>query len=51
MKQVAISAGRYDFEPYGAAIVDLIAAIVYRTYSVLLVRFGIDDPLDVVAGI
>lgn len=38
-------------EWYAAAVVGLIAAIVYKFFSVLLVRFGIDDPLDVVAGI
>lgn len=46
---VAISAGSDHFEPYAAAVVGLIAAIVYRTFSVLLVRLRIDDPLDVVA--
>lgn len=46
---VAISAGSDDLEWYAAAVVGLIAAIVYRAYSVLLVRLGIDDPLDVVA--
>nr|XP_034338324.1 putative ammonium transporter 1 isoform X2 [Crassostrea gigas] len=33
---VAISAGSDHFEPYAAAVVGLIAAIVYRTFSVLL---------------
>lgn len=46
---IAISAGSDDFEPYAAGIVGMIAAIVYRTYSTILVRLGIDDPLDVFA--
>lgn len=46
---VAISGGSDDLEWYAAAVVGLIAAIVYKFFSVLLVRFGIDDPLDVVA--
>lgn len=46
---IAISAGNDFFEPYAAATIGLNAAIVYRAYSVLLVRFGIDDPLDVVS--
>lgn len=41
---IAISAGNDFFEPYAAATIGLNAAIVYRAYSVLLVRFGIDDP-------
>lgn len=49
IEQIAISAGNDFFEPYAAATIGLNAAIVYRAYSVLLVRFGIDDPLDVVS--
>lgn len=51
IEYIAISAGNDFYEPYAAATIGLNAAIVYRAYSVLLVRFGIDDPLDVVSGI
>ncbi|XP_078334916.1 putative ammonium transporter 1 isoform X1 [Crassostrea virginica] len=46
---VSICAGCNVLEPYAACVVGLIAAIVFRTYSVLLVRLGVDDPLDAVA--
>lgn len=46
---VAICAGCNVYEPYAACVVGLIAAIVFRTYSVLMVKLGIDDPLDAVA--
>lgn len=46
---VAICAGCNVYEPYAACVVGTIAAIVYRAYSVLLVKLTIDDPLDAVA--
>ncbi|XP_062592526.1 putative ammonium transporter 1 isoform X1 [Saccostrea cucullata] len=46
---VAICAGCNVYEPYAACVIGLLSAIVYRTYSVLMVKIGVDDPLDAVA--
>lgn len=46
---IAVSTGYDNYAVHVAIAVGLISAIVYRGYSLLLVRLGIDDPLDIVA--
>lgn len=46
-----MSTGYDNYETHVAIAVGVISIIVYTAYSLLLVRLGIDDPLDVVAGI
>ncbi|XP_062592489.1 putative ammonium transporter 1 [Saccostrea cucullata] len=46
---VAICAGCNVYEPYAACVIGLISAVVYMAYSALMVKVGVDDPLDAVA--
>lgn len=46
---VAISAGCDVYEYYAACIVGILAAVVYRLFSITLVKVLIDDPLDAFA--
>ena len=45
---VAITASCAFVEPYGAFCIGMIAAVVYKSASSLLLRFQIDDPVDAV---
>lgn len=46
-----MSTGYDNYSTHVAIAVGVISIIVYTAYSLLLARLGIDDPLDVVAGI
>lgn len=46
-----MSTGYDNYSTHVAIAVGVISIIVYTAYSLLLTRLGIDDPLDVVAGI
>ena len=46
---VSITAGCGSVEPYGAFIIGLIGGLIYMTFSNLLYRLKIDDPLDAFA--
>ncbi|KAJ8305891.1 hypothetical protein KUTeg_016436 [Tegillarca granosa] len=46
---VAACAGCNSMHPWGAAVLGIIASIVYTFYSWLMAKLKIDDPLDAVA--
>ena len=46
---VSITAGCGSVEPYGSFVIGLIGGFVYMSFSHLLVKLKIDDPLDAFA--
>lgn len=49
-KQVAQCSGCNTFHPYAAFVIGIIGGITYVAWSIAMLRFQIDDPLDAVAG-
>ena len=49
--KVAICAGCNTVYPWAAFVIGSFAGIVYMTWSYLMEKIKIDDPLDAVAGI
>lgn len=49
-KQVAQCSGCNTFYPYAAFVIGIIGGITYVAWSIAMLRFQIDDPLDAVAG-
>ncbi|GFS15563.1 ammonium transporter [Elysia marginata] len=49
-RMVAICAGCDVIRPWGSAIVGTIAGIAFNLTSWAMSKFGVDDPLDAVAG-
>jgi Amt family ammonium transporter len=48
---VAICAGCNTVHPWAGFVIGLVAGVVFMTWSYLIEKLKIDDPLDAVAGI
>lgn len=48
--QVSQCSGCNVFHPYAAFVIGIIGGITYVAWSTLMLRLGVDDPLDAVAG-